>query len=167
MIPRTDREEEFAPSILSLFPTSDLNDTDRPGEHTGDQALVIMRSLEKAGGKAYQVVNACEVSFVERFQSWRNSRRGKRPAEYLEYKEQRAERIRERNCQRLPGVSGFVQGDGCGVPLDLQGLFEFPGRVGVRCEAEDRPIQPLSAGFHCETPMRRGKAPSCQGSWAR
>jgi all-trans-retinol 13,14-reductase len=97
----TGREDDFAPSILSLLPTSDLDKLMDP-RNRGDQALVIMRSLEKSDGKAYEVVNACEVSFVEHFRTWENSRRGKRPAEYLEYKEQRTERIRERIISAYP-----------------------------------------------------------------
>ena len=120
-----DREEEFAPSIFSLFPTSDLNTLIDPSS-SGDQALVIMRSLEKAGGKAYQVVNACEVSFVERFQRWRNSRRGKRPAEYLEYKEERAERIRERIVSAYPEYRDSYKVMDAASPLTFRDYLNSP-----------------------------------------
>ena len=138
----TDREDDFAPSILSLFPTSDLDKLIDPRSR-GDQALVIMRSLEKTGGKAYEVVNACEVSFVEHFQQVEGFETGQasRRVPGVQGAARREDQGADR--QRLPGVSGFVQGDGCGVPLDLQGLSEFPRRVGVRCETEDRAIQSL------------------------
>jgi len=120
-----DREEEFAPSILSLFPHSDLDKLVDPAR-SGDQALVIMRSLEKAGGKAYQVVNACEVSFVERFQRWRNSKRGKRPAEYLEYKEERAERIRERIVSAYPEYRDSYRVMDAASPLTFRDYLNSP-----------------------------------------
>ena len=119
------KEDDFAPSILSLFPTSDLNKLIDPG-CSGDQALVIFRSLEKADGKAYEVVNACEVSFVEKFQTWMDSRRGKRPAEYLEYKEQRAERIRERIVSAYPEYRASYKVMDAASPLTCRDYLNSP-----------------------------------------
>jgi phytoene dehydrogenase-like protein len=119
------KEDDFAPSILSLFPTSDLDELIDPG-HRGDQALVIMRSLEKANGKAYEVVNACEVSFVEHFRKWGDSRRGKRPAEYLEYKEQRTERIRERILGVYPEYRSSYKVMDSASPLTCRDYLNSP-----------------------------------------
>jgi len=90
-----DTEDSFGPSLLSLFPISDINRLMDP-RHEGDQALLVTRNLERAGDKVHSVVNACEVSFVENLEGWKESKSGKRPADYSEYKERRVERIRER-----------------------------------------------------------------------
>ena len=90
-----DTEDSFGPSLLSLFPISDINRLMDP-RHEGDQALLVTRNLERAGDKVHSVVNACEVSFVENLEEWKESKSGKRPADYSEYKERRVERIRER-----------------------------------------------------------------------
>jgi phytoene dehydrogenase-like protein len=94
-------QDDFGPSILSLFPSSDMNGLMHP-RHEGDQALVIMRNREKAGEQTYAVLNACEVCFVERLEPWKDSTLGNRPSEYLEYKEQRVERIRDRILHAYP-----------------------------------------------------------------
>lgn len=129
----TGREDDFAPSILSLLPTSDLDELIDPARR-GDQALAIMRSLERASGKAYEVVNACEVSFVEHFHPWRASRRGKRPAGYLEYKEQRAERIRERIVSAYPEYRDSYRVMDAASPLTFRDYLNSPdgSAYGVR-----------------------------------
>jgi len=120
-----DWEETFTPSILSLFPISDLDKLLDPARG-GDQALVIMRSLEKTGGKSYEVVNACEVSFVENFQRWRDSRRGRRPAEYLEYKERRTARIRERIVGAYPEYRDSYRVMDAASPLTFRDYLNSP-----------------------------------------
>jgi hypothetical protein len=122
---RADRAGDFSPSILSLFPNSDLDKLIDPAS-SGDQALVIMRSLEEADGKAYEVVNACEVSFVENFQKWRDSRRGRRPAEYLEYKQERAERIRERIVGAYPEYRDSFRVVDAASPLTFRDYLNSP-----------------------------------------
>jgi phytoene dehydrogenase-like protein len=119
------REEDFGPSILSLFPTSDVNRLMDPG-HAGDQALVIMRNRESAGGKAYAVVNACEVSFVEGVEAWKDSKLGNRPPEYLEYKERRAERIKERLVGAYPEYRHSFKLVDAASPLTLRDYLNSP-----------------------------------------
>ena len=121
----TEQKEDFAPSILSLFPISELDRLIDPSS-SGDQALVVMRSLEETGGKVYEVVNACEVSFVERVQRWRDSRRGRRPAEYLEYKEKRAERIRERIVSAYPEYRDSYRVMDAASPLTFRDYLNSP-----------------------------------------
>jgi phytoene dehydrogenase-like protein len=120
-----DAGARFGPSMLSLFPKSEINELIDPG-HQGDQALVIMRSLENVGGRACGIVNACEVSFVERFSEWRDSRRGKRPAEYLEYKEERVEKIRERVLAMYPEYRDSYKVMDAATPLTFRDYLNSP-----------------------------------------
>ena len=115
----------FGPSILSLFPKSDINALIDP-RHEGDQALVIMRSVEKAEGRAYAVVNACEVSFVERLRAWKDFRRGDRPAAYREYKEERVARIRDRIIGAYPEFRDSYQVVDAASPLTFRDYLNSP-----------------------------------------
>ncbi len=117
--------DDFAPSILSLFPTSDINRLIDPS-HDGDQALVVMRSVERAGGRTYRVVNACEVAFVEHLKAWADSKRGNRPAGYLEYKERRVERIRERIVDAYPEYRHSLKVIDAASPLTLRDHLNSP-----------------------------------------
>jgi phytoene dehydrogenase-like protein len=118
-------EEGFGPSILSLFPTVDLNRLLDP-EHQGDQALVVMRNLERVGGEVYPVVNACEVSFVEHVEAWKDSKLGDRPAGYLEYKERRLERIRDRIISAYPEYRHSLKILDAASPLTLRDYLNSP-----------------------------------------
>jgi len=122
---RVDDEAGFGPSILSLFPTSDVNGLIDPS-HDGDQALVIMRNLEKVGGTAYPVVNACEVCFVERMEAWKDSKLGDRPQAYLEYKERRVERIKERIVSVYPEYRHSLKVMDASSPLTLRDYLNSP-----------------------------------------
>jgi phytoene dehydrogenase-like protein len=123
--PPNDEEDAFGPSILSLFPTSDINRLMDPA-HSGDQALVIMRNLERGSERPHRVVNACEVSFVEHFEAWANSKLGDRPAEYLEYKERRVERIRERIVSAYPEYRHSFKVVDAASPLTLRDYLNSP-----------------------------------------
>ena len=90
-----DRGDDFDPTILSLFPTSDVNQLLDPG-YRGVPALVIMRSRETANGKSYRVVNAFEPSFPEQVKAWKDSKRGNRPSDYQVYKQEHINNIKER-----------------------------------------------------------------------
>ena len=117
--------EDFGPSILSLFPTPDINQLMDPGCE-GDQALVIMRNLEKVEGEVYPVLNACEVSFVEHMDAWRDSKPGNRPPGYLEYKEQRVARIRDRILSVYPEYRHSYKVVDASSPLTLRDYLNSP-----------------------------------------
>jgi phytoene dehydrogenase-like protein len=120
-----DDADDFGPSILSLFPTSDINRLMDP-RHEGDQALVIMRNIEKVGENEHRVLNACEVSFVDHLEAWRDSQLGGRPPEYLEYKEKRVERIRERIVRAYPEYSHSFRVVDASTPLTLRDYLNSP-----------------------------------------
>lgn len=123
--PEENGKAGFGPSILSLFPISDINRLIDPS-HAGDQALVIMRSLEKVAGRAYPVVNACEVCFVEHLEAWKNSKLGDRPPAYLEYKERRVERIKERIVSVYPEYRHALKVMDASSPLTLRDYLNSP-----------------------------------------
>jgi phytoene dehydrogenase-like protein len=118
-------EAGFGPSIQSLFPTPDIDELIDP-RHQGDQALVIFRRTEKVGDRKHGVVNACEVSFVEHLQAWKDSRLGDRPAAYLEYKQERVERIRERVVEAYPEYRDSYKVLDAASPLTFRDYLNSP-----------------------------------------
>lgn len=115
----------FGPSIRSLFPTADIDELIDP-RHEGDQALVIIRSVEGLGGQKHAVVNACEVSCVEHLEAWKDSRLGDRPAAYQEYKEARVERIRERIVEAYPEYKDSYRVLEAASPLTFRDYLNSP-----------------------------------------
>ncbi|MBU4288848.1 MAG: NAD(P)-binding protein [Proteobacteria bacterium] len=99
-----DTSDAFNPSILSLFPTDDINLLVDPS-NPGPPALVIMKNLERGKGKSYKVVNACEVSFPEHVKAWEDSKPGKRPDGYIKYKQERINNITKRIIDAYPKYS--------------------------------------------------------------
>jgi hypothetical protein len=122
---RESDETSFGPSILSLFPTADVNGLIDPG-HRGDEALVIVRSLEQGGGRTHAVLSACEVSFVEHFEAWKDSRVGDRPAGYVEYKQERVERIRDRIVAAYPEYRKSYRVVDAASPLTFRDYLNSP-----------------------------------------
>ncbi|MBU2436841.1 MAG: NAD(P)-binding protein [Candidatus Omnitrophica bacterium] len=93
--------KDFKSTIVSLLPAADFNQLLSP-DYQGKSALVIMRSLEEAGGKIYKTINTFEPSFAKTVEAWKDSKIGRRPKTYQEYKKKRIERIRQRICQYYP-----------------------------------------------------------------
>jgi phytoene dehydrogenase-like protein len=81
-------------TICSLFPDEDVNKLLDPS-YTGQQALVIIKSPDRNEGGPGRGVCILEPSFPEHVSSWGDSRRGKRPQAYVEYKQARVEAIKE------------------------------------------------------------------------
>lgn len=95
VIEDNNEKENFNPSVISLFPSADINEFLNP-EYKGLPALVIIKSLETVNGKAHKVLSAFETSFVEHVEKWKNSTVGNRPEDYSVYKQERAKSIIER-----------------------------------------------------------------------
>jgi all-trans-retinol 13,14-reductase len=88
-------------SLLSLFPDADVNNLLDPA-YQGVPALVIIKSpdsTEGAGGKGICIL---EPSFSEQVSGWSDSRRGKRPQAYLDYKQARVEAIKDHIFRVIP-----------------------------------------------------------------
>ena len=81
-------------TIISLFPDDDVNKLLDP-HYTGQPALVIIKSPDQNADGTGRGVSILEPSFVDQVSPWSNSRRGKRPQEYLDYKMKRVESIKE------------------------------------------------------------------------
>ncbi len=81
-------------AIVSLFPDADVNKLLNP-EYRGMPALVIIKSPENAENETGKAVCILEPSFPEHVSAWTDSRRGKRPQEYLDYKQARVEMSKE------------------------------------------------------------------------
>lgn len=86
-------------AIVSLFPDDDMNNLLDPA-YQGQPALVIVKSpapFESPAGKGISVV---QPSFTDHVAMWQETSRGRRPEEYLEYKQSRVDGIRDHifNC---------------------------------------------------------------------
>ena len=82
-------------TLTSLFPVADVNQLLDP-DYNGDPALAIMKHYEAVNGNSYLALTAFEPSFPKQVEAWVDSKKGDRPAEYLEYKQKRINHIRER-----------------------------------------------------------------------
>ncbi len=89
-------------TITSLFPNDDVNNLLDP-HYDGEPALVVIKSSERPDTGAARGICILEPSFPEHVSSWTGSRRGKRPQEYLDYKNTRVEKIRQHIERTLPG----------------------------------------------------------------
>jgi all-trans-retinol 13,14-reductase len=98
---RPSAKEDYSRSIVSLFPSTDVNEMLSPALER-DSALVILQSPEEVDGRACYAVSALEPSAFENVAQWKNSRRGRRPQSYLDYKRERADRILERMDSVIP-----------------------------------------------------------------
>jgi len=94
--------EGLEEGISSLFPSTDVNALLSP-DRDGDSALVLIHSVEQVNGAAVRTVSAFEPSFPVEVEAWWDSRVGRRPAGYAEYKTAKAARICERMGTLLPG----------------------------------------------------------------
>ncbi len=103
-----DNADNFDPSIVSLFPSAEINEFLNP-EYKGTPALVIIKSLETLNGKNYKVLSAFETSFVEHVEKWKSSKLGDRPGDYLVYKQQRTKSIVERIKKFYPEYDGKLK----------------------------------------------------------
>jgi phytoene dehydrogenase-like protein len=85
--------------VTSLFPIEDVNRLLDP-LYKGDPAVVIIKSTgHEASGKAVCIM---EPSHAQQVMPWYESRRGKRPGEYLDYKKQRIKAIIDHVCRVYP-----------------------------------------------------------------
>ncbi|MBM4243718.1 MAG: NAD(P)/FAD-dependent oxidoreductase [Deltaproteobacteria bacterium] len=117
--------EAFGPSILSLLPTPDVDAMFDP-HREGDQALVVMRSIETAGSRSHRVVNVLEISFTEHIRQWLHCRAGERDESYLEYKERHVERIKERLFAVYPEYRGSYRVVKAASPLTFREFLNSP-----------------------------------------
>jgi len=92
-------------SIVSIFPHTDINLLLDPA-YKEASALVLIRSTEEVNGKRTRIINTLETSSVEHVEAWKDSKRGRRPQSYLDYKQERTEAIKERIFRVFPDYRG-------------------------------------------------------------
>lgn len=124
---------DFEPSLLSLLPHCDINRLMDP-KYDGPQGLAIFQSREKVKDKAFHVLNAFEPSFFEHVAPWQDSKVGRRPSAYNEYKQNHASNICERIYRAFPEfTSSFRMYDAASMLTFRDYLFTPDGSAyGVR-----------------------------------
>lgn len=118
-------DERFGPSLVSLLPNPAVDELFDP-RRDGDQALVIMRSIETAGGRSHRVMNVLEISFTEHVQQWLHCSAGEREASYQEYKERHVERIKERLFAVYPEYRSSYRVVKAATPLTFRDFLNSP-----------------------------------------
>jgi phytoene dehydrogenase-like protein len=94
-------ETDSGPTILSLFPTPDVNRMMNPA-FSGNQALVVLKNLETLNGKTHKVITALELSYPEHVRTWKDLKKGDRSEGYNNYKNARIESISKRIIDAYP-----------------------------------------------------------------
>jgi phytoene dehydrogenase-like protein len=85
--------------ITSIFPNDDINLLLDPS-FKGDPAMVIIKMPEQNDGR--KGICILEPSFPEEVTRWKETKRGARPKEYLEYKRQRTHAINSHLLRVFP-----------------------------------------------------------------
>ncbi len=111
--------------ILSLFPDCDINKLLDPG-YTGQPALVIIRSADEAPNGAGTGLCILEPSFYENVSLWSESQRGRRPQEYLDYKQSRIDSIKQHIFKVLPACRGSLEFLDAGSVLTFKDYLHSP-----------------------------------------
>jgi len=88
-------------SLVSLFPDNDVNNLLDPA-YRGMPALVIIKSPDNTEPSSRKGICILEPSFYEHVTAWCNSRRGRRPQGYVDYKKTRMETIKEHIFNVIP-----------------------------------------------------------------
>jgi len=94
-------EPDFDSTILSIFPHCDINELLDPA-YKGEPAMVLIKSVEHTRDRTYKTINAFEISFPEHVKEWADSRTGKRPRSYQDYKSSRVDEIISRIIRVFP-----------------------------------------------------------------
>ena len=98
----------FSPAIISLVPDPEMRHVFRRTP-AGDRIAVIMKHREAVGGNRHNVITALEAAEPEDVAKWTDSKTGRRPADYYEYKAQRRQRLEERLLARFPEYKGHLE----------------------------------------------------------
>lgn len=88
-------------AIVSLFPDADVN-TLLDTAYKGTPALVVVKSPNPGSSSSAKGICIVEASFAGDVSPWTDSRRGRRPEAYLNYKQSRVEAIKHHLFSVLP-----------------------------------------------------------------
>lgn len=97
----------FSRSIYSEFPNADFDAMMDPAA-AGERPLVVIEVPGDAASGAPHAVSVLELAFTQDVAPWADSRRGRRPAAYGEYKRQRTEAMHAR-LRRFAGYAERVR----------------------------------------------------------
>jgi phytoene dehydrogenase-like protein len=112
-------------SIVSLFPDADVNNLLDPA-YRGLPALVIIKSPDVDAGTAGKGICILEPSFTEQVSEWTDSRRGRRPQGYLDYKKERVETIKEHIFRVFPAYRETLEIVDAGSMLTFREYLNSP-----------------------------------------
>jgi phytoene dehydrogenase-like protein len=112
-------------SIVSLFPNEDVNKLLDP-HYTGQQALVLIKSPDQAADGMGKGICILEPSFPEHVSAWSGSRRGKRPPDYLAYKKDRVEMIKDHIFSAFPAYRETLDFIDAGSVLTARDYLNSP-----------------------------------------
>lgn len=93
--------DNFHVSITSIFPSPDIN-TLLGSHYTGDNAVVVMKSLEMIQDTPCKVMNILEPTFLHQVHKWHDTTIRKRGDSYAEYKKTRTRSILDRVMKIYP-----------------------------------------------------------------
>ncbi|MBI3752976.1 MAG: NAD(P)/FAD-dependent oxidoreductase [Deltaproteobacteria bacterium] len=94
-------EPDFDSSLITMLPAPDINLLLEPALK-GDSAIVLIKSIEKTGGKTHKIINSFEPSSMKQVEAWKDSITGNRPKEYDEYKNKKVENTLNRIFRIFP-----------------------------------------------------------------
>jgi all-trans-retinol 13,14-reductase len=112
-------------TIVSLFPDADVNKLLDP-RYDGMPALVIIKAQDRPDGNAGRGICILEPSFPEQVSAWSGSRRGKRPQEYLDYKNARIAAIRKHVLANFPAYGETLEFLDAGSLLTARDYLNSP-----------------------------------------
>jgi phytoene dehydrogenase-like protein len=94
-------EPHFDDTVFSILPVSDMNELLDP-HYRGTPALLLIKAIEEVRGKDRKTIVALEPSSLAHVKVWEESRTGKRPPGYEEYKQERVDDIMRRIFAMFP-----------------------------------------------------------------
>jgi phytoene dehydrogenase-like protein len=112
-------------AIVSLFPDENINNLMDPA-YDGTPALVIIRSPSRGEGGEGEGICILEPSFAEQVAPWSGTRRGRRPQEYLAYKQERTEAIRAHLLSMFPAYRDVLEFVDAGSMLTYKDYLNSP-----------------------------------------
>ncbi|HEX9021888.1 MAG TPA: NAD(P)-binding protein [Nitrospirota bacterium] len=112
-------------AIVSLFPKADVNTLLDPA-YRGTPALVIIKSPEDVKEDSGNGICILEPSFAGEVSAWSDSRHGKRPQDYLDYKQARVEKCKEHIFSVFPAYRESLDVVDAGSVLTLRDYLNNP-----------------------------------------
>lgn len=101
-------EEPLEPQITSLLPDSDLNHL-LDEENRNETAVIVLTSNEEVKGRLCKILTALEPCFFPDVEEWKETSLKKRPQAYLDYKQDRIDKILKRIVRFYPEYENRIE----------------------------------------------------------